>query len=90
MMDNPTIQRIRKVRHQISASFGHDPYRLVDYYIKQQEQYSLEARQRKTTHGKIKTVDEVARMLYRKGRKPVSVEDMDAAVARAFKEGKLG
>lgn len=27
------IDEIRAVRHQISARFGHDPYKLVAYYI---------------------------------------------------------
>jgi citrate synthase len=30
--DDPTLDRIREVRHQISAEFGHDPRRLLDYY----------------------------------------------------------
>lgn len=32
------IARIREVRHQISKEFGHDPYRLVAYYMELQKQ----------------------------------------------------
>jgi hypothetical protein len=30
------IARIREVRHRISEQFGHDPYRLVAYYMELQ------------------------------------------------------
>ena len=30
--NDPTIDRIRQVRHQISAEFGHDPKKLVAFY----------------------------------------------------------
>ncbi len=33
------LERIRRVRHQISAECGQDPYRLVEYYMKLQEQH---------------------------------------------------
>ena len=36
--DQP-IDEVREVRHRISARFGHDPARLVAYYMKLQEQY---------------------------------------------------
>ena len=26
------IERIRRIRHEISEQFGHDPHRLVEYY----------------------------------------------------------
>ena len=39
MKDDPVIQAIRDVRHQISESVGHDPQRLLEYYIKLQEPY---------------------------------------------------
>ena len=32
------IARIREVRHQISEQFGHDPYRLVAYYMELQKE----------------------------------------------------
>jgi len=38
MMNEPTLTRIRKARHRISAQCEHDPYKLVKYYIKLQEQ----------------------------------------------------
>lgn len=33
------IARIREVRHQISEQFGHDPYRLVAYYMERQKEH---------------------------------------------------
>lgn len=33
------IEEIREVRHRISERFGHDPQRLLEYYMQQQEQY---------------------------------------------------
>lgn len=36
---DPAIDEVRKVRWQISERFGHDPVRLVEHYIKLQEQH---------------------------------------------------
>ena len=36
--DSP-IARVRKARQEISEQFGHDPKRLVEHYMKLQEQY---------------------------------------------------
>ena len=36
---DPIIDEIRQVRHRISARFGHDPGRLVAYYVDLQEKY---------------------------------------------------
>jgi hypothetical protein len=36
---DPVIDEIREVRHRISARFGHDPERLVAFYMELQEQY---------------------------------------------------
>jgi hypothetical protein len=33
------IARIREIRHQISEQFGHDPYRLVAYYMEFQKEH---------------------------------------------------
>jgi len=33
------IARIRKARHEISEQFGHDPYRLVAYYMELQKEH---------------------------------------------------
>ncbi len=38
-MNEPTLKRIRKARQQISAQCGHDPYKLVEYYMELQKQY---------------------------------------------------
>jgi hypothetical protein len=34
--DDEEIDRIRAARHRISERFGHDPYRLVAYYMERQ------------------------------------------------------
>ena len=36
---DPVIDEIRDVRHRISARFGHDPERLIAYYMELQKQY---------------------------------------------------
>jgi hypothetical protein len=41
MNPDPTIARIREARHQISEKCGHDPKKLVEYYMKlQKEKYA--------------------------------------------------
>ncbi len=40
MKKDSTIQAIRKVRHEISSEFGHDPKKLVFHYIEQQKRHS--------------------------------------------------
>jgi mRNA-degrading endonuclease RelE of RelBE toxin-antitoxin system len=35
---DPIIDQIREVRHRISEEFGHDPKRLVEHYMKLQEE----------------------------------------------------
>jgi hypothetical protein len=37
--DDPTIERIRKVRHRISEEQDHDPQKLVEYYLDLQKNY---------------------------------------------------
>jgi hypothetical protein len=39
MIKDDAIDQINKVRHIISEENGHDPQRLVNYYIKLQRQY---------------------------------------------------
>lgn len=34
------LDRIREVRHKISAQFGHDTRRLIDHYIEMQKKYA--------------------------------------------------
>lgn len=41
LKDDPAIKRIREVRHRISQEQGHDPQKLVNYYIELQKQYQL-------------------------------------------------
>jgi hypothetical protein len=37
--DDEEITCVRAVRHRISERFGHDPYRLVAYYIERQQEH---------------------------------------------------
>jgi hypothetical protein len=37
--DNPLIERIRDVRHQISAEYNHDPKQLVEHYIELEKKH---------------------------------------------------
>ena len=39
MRDDPGIDWVRKVRHEISARFDHDPKKVVEYYMELQKQY---------------------------------------------------
>ena len=34
------LERIRRIRHEISEEFGHDPDRLVEYYIELQNTHA--------------------------------------------------
>jgi hypothetical protein len=36
---DPVIDEIREIRHRISEQCGHDPRRLLDYYLAVQERY---------------------------------------------------
>ncbi len=36
---DPAIERIREVRHRISEEHGHDPQRIVEYYLELQKKY---------------------------------------------------
>jgi hypothetical protein len=38
MNPDPVIARIREARHRISEKCGHDPKKLVEYYMKLQEE----------------------------------------------------
>jgi hypothetical protein len=38
--NDPTIDRIREVRHQISAEFGHDPNKLIAFYASLEKELS--------------------------------------------------
>ena len=39
MKTDPTIDKIRKTRHEISEAFDHDPEKLVKYYMDYQKKY---------------------------------------------------
>jgi hypothetical protein len=36
---DPAIDEVRAARHRISERFDHDPARLIDHYIKLQDEY---------------------------------------------------
>ena len=36
---DPVIDEVREIRHRISERFGHDPLKLVSYYMEMQKQY---------------------------------------------------
>jgi len=56
MKPDPTIDAIRKVRHQISASVHHDPWKLVEHYRQLQERHQDRVVSRNV--GATKTQDE--------------------------------
>lgn len=39
MNDDPTIVRIRAVRHQISEQYQHDVQRIIEHYIAREQQH---------------------------------------------------
>ncbi|MBI4871525.1 MAG: hypothetical protein HY814_08155 [Candidatus Riflebacteria bacterium] len=40
MENDPVIDRIREARHRSSEECGHDPVRLVEYFLRWQEQHA--------------------------------------------------
>jgi hypothetical protein len=40
MKDDPVITEIRRVRHELSEKFGHDPKSFVEYLQEQQKRHS--------------------------------------------------
>lgn len=38
-MNDPTIDRIRQIRHQVSAKFGHDAKKLIAHYKELQKKH---------------------------------------------------
>jgi len=40
MKTDPTIDRIRKIRHEISEECSHDTRKIVEYYMKYQQKYA--------------------------------------------------
>lgn len=49
MKDDPVIQRVREARCQISQQCGHDPEKLIEYYIKRQMQHKVRLRLERET-----------------------------------------
>jgi hypothetical protein len=48
--DDPTIKAVRDARQRISASVGHDPRKLVEYYRQLQERHRERLVPRPTRH----------------------------------------
>jgi adenylosuccinate lyase len=40
MKDDPIITEIRRIRHELSKTFGHDPTALVKFLQEQEKQHS--------------------------------------------------
>jgi hypothetical protein len=40
MRTDPTIDRIRKIRHEISEECNHDTRKIIEYYMKYQQKYA--------------------------------------------------
>ncbi len=45
MFDDPTVERIRKVRKEISERYNNDPQKIGEYYINLQKEF--EAKEKK-------------------------------------------
>ncbi len=62
-LNDPAIDEIREIRHQISARFGHDPARLVAHYVELQKTFADRflkapvATDHPETHGSGESVD---------------------------------
>ena len=54
MKTDPTIDAIREVRHQISASVGHDARKFVEHYRKLQERHPDRILSRATEKSRLK------------------------------------
>jgi hypothetical protein len=53
---DPTVDRVRKVRHQISAEFGHDPKRLLEHYAELERTYTGRFLGEEISDGILRTV----------------------------------
>ena len=40
MKPDPTVERIRRIRHEISEECGHDPKKIVGHYMKYQQRFA--------------------------------------------------
>jgi hypothetical protein len=50
MKTDPTIKRIRDARHQISQECGHNPVKLIEYYMEFQKKYADRIINKKPPH----------------------------------------
>ena len=54
MKNDPIIQAIRDVRHQISESMDHDPRKLLEYYRIRQKRYGNRLINRRMDNSELK------------------------------------
>ena len=50
MKTDPTIKRIRDARHQISQECGHNPVKLIEYYMEFQNKFADRIINKKPPH----------------------------------------
>ena len=50
MKTDPTIKRIRDARHQISQECGHNPVKLIEYYMEFQKKFADRIINKKPSH----------------------------------------
>jgi len=61
MTNDPVIDRIREARHQISEECGHDPEKLIEYYIRRQNKRLADHTQQTDDMRKARTVSEAGK-----------------------------
>lgn len=59
LKDDPTLASIRETRHKISEECGHDPQRIVEYYLELQKK--VEELRRQLRHAKEEGLLETGR-----------------------------
>ena len=86
MTADPTIAAVREVRHRISASVGHDPKRLVDYYKGLQREHPEKLLQ---AHA-LSAMDDIAQRVHERAVKdPLTDDEIDETVREVRRERPL-
>ncbi len=62
MTNDPVIDRIREARHLISEECGHDPEKLIEYYIRRQNNRMAGHTGQTDDMRKVRTVSEVQQL----------------------------
>jgi hypothetical protein len=71
MTADPTIARIRAVRHQISERYHHDAQQIITHYIEREQQH--EGRFLDLTAGTITAIEGHGRPLEKRNALPVNM-----------------